>query len=240
MNVAEITWACSRCGAEFVSRPDLATHLAVDHGCFAAPSAPPIVRPRVRAVPPELSSKGVRRPIGNAWREPRSAAPAAEGRRAAPVVWRPVARPQHSPSPRRATRWVAVAVLCTAVASLALGYRHEAARRQAAAAALSARSAQLYFSDRSRLPTTLSVSRPNSFAFTIANRGGKDTVYEYVVTLASADATSTAARGQVRVAGGRAIRTLVSVTPHRPATSYLITVRLAGRSESIRFAAATR
>lgn len=129
-----------------------------------------------------------------------------------------------------------LAVLCVVVGGLGFAFRHEIAHGVAfAMTSQPAPFTQLYFSDPNDLPTSLSLSRPNRFGFTVVNDEGSATTYSYVVTLASSNTSSTIARGRIRLGDNKAATTLVNVSPTRRATMYLITVKLVGRAEMIRF-----
>ena len=99
---------------------------------------------------------------------------------------------------------------------------------------------ELYFSNPQALPTSLSLSAPNLFRFTLVNHEGHDTAYSYTVTLASVYGVSTIAQGRIDLKNGVTGTRLVNVHPTRRATEYLVTVSLAGRSEMIHFKRTSR
>jgi hypothetical protein len=96
---------------------------------------------------------------------------------------------------------------------------------------------ELYFTDHTNLPSFLSTSYANDFAFTIGNHQGRALSYPYVVTAGSGQGTTLVASGKVQVDSGRLVSTSVSFLAPAPATQYVITVQLSGRPEMIHFAA---
>jgi hypothetical protein len=96
---------------------------------------------------------------------------------------------------------------------------------------------ELYFTDHTNLPSFLSTSHTNDFAFTIGNHEGKALSYQYQVTATSAQGTTRVGGGTVQADSGRLVNTSVSFLAPAPATQYVITVHLSGRPEMIHFAA---
>jgi hypothetical protein len=94
---------------------------------------------------------------------------------------------------------------------------------------------ELYFGAPARIPKRLSISNPNTFAFTIANHEGKALAYPYVVTAQSLEGTSILSQRVVTVAPGGIAQETVQFMPRHPATSYLFSVHIAGRTEVIHF-----
>ena len=94
---------------------------------------------------------------------------------------------------------------------------------------------ELYFTDDNRIPKVLSVSKPNTVGFTIANHEGKTVDYVYVVTARGPQGTSTIRKDSVSVPSGQLVDESVEFTSDQPGTTYLITVLLSGRSEMIHF-----
>lgn len=98
---------------------------------------------------------------------------------------------------------------------------------------------ELYFTDPNTLPKHLLSGQPNMFNFTIANHEAKTVTYTYVVTAQTPFGTSEVTRDQVTIAdGARRVVTVESVPPVAGIT-YLITVHLVGRSETIHFTGAS-
>ena len=146
----------------------------------------------------------------------------------------------HRPIPTSAHRtllWVAVVVICiAAAAALGIAFPHQIAHQIALSVTRQPTPyTELYFSDPQSLPASLSLSAPNLFGFTVVNHEGHDTVYSYVVTLASSYGSSTIAQGRIDLRNNMEATRLVNVRPTRRATEYWITVNLLGRIETIRF-----
>ena len=130
---------------------------------------------------------------------------------------------------------VAAAVLLLVVAQLP-GVRREISRSTSREPA---RFTELYFTDPGALPKRLSTSDPNGFRFTIVNHEQTTMVYAFVVTVQSPLGTQTIGQGRVRAAAGGAVVEQVQFRPSRPGVTYLVTVGLLHRSESIHFTAAS-
>jgi hypothetical protein len=94
---------------------------------------------------------------------------------------------------------------------------------------------ELYFAAPARIPKRLSISNPNTFAFTIANHEGKALAYPYVVTAQSLEGTFIISQHVVTVAPGGVAQETVQFVPRHPATSYLFSVHISGRTEVIHF-----
>ena len=150
-------------------------------------------------------------------------------------------RDNGAPDVRRVWPWLILAALCVTVVGLGFAYPREI--RHQLAIPFSRQPTpytELYFTNPRTLPTFLSVSRPDSFSFTIVNREGRARVYSYVVTLSSSQGTSTVGNGTIDVEDGRASTRVVDVGPAKPGQAYTITVKLLGRSETINFTAFAR
>jgi len=234
-----ITWACSRCGARFSKQEDLTAHVATTHKGHASTNAPrhDLVEPSVPTVPSETSAREPRQPDADLARQSEPAATAvAAGEKptAAPTLQDHRRIPT---SALRTLRWVAVAVICiAAAAALGIAFHHQIAHQIALAVTRQPTPfTELYFSNPQALPASLSRSAPNVFGFTVVNHEGHDTVYSYVVTLASSHGSSTIAEGRIDLTKNRGATRLVNVRPTRRSTEYLITVNLLGRTEMIRF-----
>ena len=147
-------------------------------------------------------------------------------------------RDNGAPDVRHVWPWLILAALCVTVVGLGFAYPREI--RHQLAISFSRQPTpytELYFTNPRTLPTFLSVSRPDSFSFTIVNREGRARVYSYVVTLSSSQGTSTVRNGTIDVEDGRASTRVVDVGPAKPGLAYTITVKLLGRSETIHFSA---
>jgi hypothetical protein len=233
-----ITWACSRCGARFSKREDLTAHVAATHKGQASTNAPrhDLVEPSVPAVPSETSAREPRQPDADLARqsEPAATAVAAGEKPTAPPTLQP---PRRVPtSAHRTLRWVALAAVCAVAAGLSIAFPHQIAHQiDLAVTRQPTPFTELYFSDPQTLPASLSLSAPNVFGFTVVNHEGHDTVYSYVVTLASSHGASTIAQGRIDLRNNMRATRLVNVRPTRRATEYLTTVNLLGRTEMIRF-----
>jgi hypothetical protein len=92
---------------------------------------------------------------------------------------------------------------------------------------------ELYFAAPARIPKRLSISNPNTFAFTVANHEGKALAYPYAAQ--SLEGTSIVSQHVVTVAPGGIAQETVQFMPHHPATSYLFSVHISGRTEVIHF-----
>jgi len=140
------------------------------------------------------------------------------------------------PSASRIWRWAAIAAVCVVAVGLGIAFPRQIAHQIALAVTKQPTPfTELYFSNPSGLPKSLSLSRPNVFGFTVVNHEGGDTAYSYVVTLASSTGSSTIAQGRVDLRSNEGATRLVDVRPTQRATEYLITVNLVGRTEMIRF-----
>jgi hypothetical protein len=229
MNNRGITWACSRCGARFSTKEDLDAHVAGHKDGGVAPSAPPdvvitpsapVVRPIVGGISQIDAGLG-RRPSADATR-----VPAGE---------KPIAQPlPRRLTPARAThvsRWVVLATVCVAAVALGIAFPHQIAHQIALGVTKQPTPfTELYFSNPSGLPRSLSLSGPNAFSFTVVNHEGHDDAYSYAVTLASAHGSSAVARGRLQLRNGMRASMVVNVLPDRPNTEYLITVNLTGQT----------
>lgn len=230
-------WTCSRCGARFSKQEDLTAHVA-SHKRRTSTNAPrrDLVEPSVSAVPSESAAREPRQPDADLALQSEPAATAvAAGEKPTAV---PTARPHHRipTSALRTLRWVAVAAICIAATGLGIAFPHQIAHQIALAVTRQPEPfTELYFSDPDGLPKSLSLSRPNTFGFTIVNHERHDIVYSYVVTLASRYGTSVIARGPMDVGKNRDATKLVNITVSQRATVYLVTVTLLGRAETIWF-----
>jgi hypothetical protein len=92
---------------------------------------------------------------------------------------------------------------------------------------------ELYFAAPARIPKRLSISNPNTFAFTVANHEGKALAYPYAAQ--SLEGTSIVSQHVVTVAPGGIAQETVQFMPRHPATSYLFSVHISGRTEVIHF-----
>jgi hypothetical protein len=81
------------------------------------------------------------------------------------------------------------------------------------------------------------MSDPSEFRFTIVNHEQTAMEYAFVVTAQSPSETQTIGRGRVRAAAGQAVVEQVHFRPSRPGVTYLVTVSLLHRPESIHFTA---
>ena len=125
-----------------------------------------------------------------------------------------------------------------AVGALALGVGTSAQFRGILADSLTRQPAQfseLFFDDQANLPKVLDAGRPSHFSFVVANHEGHPVDYGFVVTAAEASGTTTVKEGRVSLNDGDRAVTDIAFAPDRPDTSYLLTVRLVGRRESIHF-----
>lgn len=98
---------------------------------------------------------------------------------------------------------------------------------------------ELYFTDPVHLPKVLGVATENVVAFSIANHEAASVDYAYVVTAATPETPQgvDVGHGVVAVGRGHIVHESVAFTPARSGVTYLVTVRLAGRAEVIRFRA---
>jgi hypothetical protein len=238
----DIKWTCSHCGATFPTREALTAHVAVNHEGHPFEDAPrqERARPGVSANESELPPNELRYgDAGLARRsEPAAAAvPADENIKSAAAP-----TPQtHRRTALRTLGWIAVATVCIVVAGLVIAFPHQVAHQISLSVTTQPTPlTELYFSDPNGLPTSLSLSHPNLFGFTVVNHEGHDTVYSYGVTLASSHGTSTIARGRIDLRDNEGATRIVNVRPIRRATQYLITVHLFARSESIWFRGVSR
>jgi hypothetical protein len=233
-----ITWACSSCGASFSTPAALTAHITANHGDHPSTNAPShdLVEPSVPAVPPETSASEPRQPDADLARqsEPHATAVAAgETPTAAPTL-QPLRRVPTSA--HRTLLWVAFAATCLAAAISGIAFPHQIAHQIALSVTRQPTPyTELYFSNPKSLPASLSLSTPNLFSFTVANHEGHDTVYSYIVTLASSYGGSTIAQGRIDLRNNTSATRVINVHPTRRATEYVITVSLRGRSETIRF-----
>jgi hypothetical protein len=143
-----------------------------------------------------------------------------------------------APDVRHVWPWLILAALCVTVVGLGFAYPREI--RHQLAISFSRQPTpytELYFTNPQTIPTFLSVSRPDSCSFTIANHEGRARTYSYVVTLSSSQGTSTVGSGTIGVEDGGAATRLVEVGPAKPGRAYTVTVKLLGRSETIHFSA---
>jgi hypothetical protein len=234
-----ITWACSSCGASFSTREALTAHVAANHGRHPSTSAArhDLVEPSVPAVPSEASAREPRQPDADLARqsEPAAAAVAAGEKPTAPPALQPLRRVPTSA--HRTLVWVATAVICVAAAAaLGIAFPHQIAHQIALSVTRQPTPyTELYFSDPQSLPSSLSLSAPNLFGFTVVNHEGHDTVYSYVVTLASSYGSSIIAQGRIDLKNNMSATRPVNVRPTHSATEYVTTVSLQGRFETIHF-----
>lgn len=150
-------------------------------------------------------------------------------------------RDNGAPDVRHVWPWLILAALCVTVVGLAFAYPREI--RHQLAISFSRQPTpytEFYFTNPRALPTFLSVSRPDSFSFTIVNHEGRARTYSYVVTLSSSQGTSTVGSGTIGVEDGRATTRVVDVGPAKRGLAYTVTVKLLGRSETIHFTAFAR
>jgi uncharacterized protein YfaS (alpha-2-macroglobulin family) len=94
---------------------------------------------------------------------------------------------------------------------------------------------EMYFADHTRLPKVLIAGEDSRFGFVIANHEGRPVDYRFMVSAESPSGTITLGQGRVRVDEGHRTTEEISFAPPRPATTYLISVRLPGRPEQIHF-----
>lgn len=172
--------------------------------------------------------------------EPAATVVAAGEKPTAPPALQPLRRDPISA--HRTLLWVAVVVICSATAAaLGIAFPHQIAHQIALSVTRQPTPyTELYFSDPQSLPSSLSLSAPNLFGFTVVNHEGHDTVYSYVVTLASSYGGATIAQGRLDLRNNMSATRLVNVRPTHGATEYVTTVNLQGRSETIRFRGATQ
>ena len=233
-----ITYVCSSCGATFPTRTALADHAAADHGRHSSAIVPKhdLVEPSVSAVPLESAAREPRQPDADLARqsEPDATAVAAgETPTAAPTLQ---PRRRIPTSALRTLRWVVVAAICIAATGLGIAFPHQIAHQISLAVTRQPTPfTELYFGNPNGLPKSLSLSRPNLFGFTVVNHEGHDTVYSYVVTLASSHGDSTIAQGRIDLRNSKGATRIVDVRPTERSTQYLITVRLLMRTETIWF-----
>lgn len=234
-----ITYVCSSCGATFPTRTALADHVAADHGRHPSAIAPKhdLVEPSVSAATSATPAREPRQPDADLARqsEPAATVVAAGEKPTAPPTLQPFRRVPTSA--HRTLLWVAVAVICiAAAAALGIAFPHQIAHQIALSVTRQPTPyTELYFSDPQSLPASLSLSAPNLFGFTGVNHEGRDTVYSYVVTLASSYGSSTIAQGRIDLKNNMSATRPVNVRPTHSATEYVTTVSLLGRSETIRF-----
>lgn len=95
---------------------------------------------------------------------------------------------------------------------------------------------ELYFSSPSALPALFSPSGSTEFEFSIRNHERMTTTYRYVVTGRTRDASQSILSGDVTVAVGGVTTVSVEFIPAEVDARYVITVDLAGRTETIHFA----
>lgn len=89
-------------------------------------------------------------------------------------------------SARRIARWVALFAISSVLAGLLVAVPRQITHGISLAVTRQPSPyTELYFRDPNALPTSLSLSGPNMFSFTVVNHEGHDTVYSYAVTLAS-------------------------------------------------------
>jgi hypothetical protein len=149
---------------------------------------------------------------------------------------------RRTPTPASTWRTVrrlalAVVVLAAGGATAALVWTSPTLTSQVAES-VSRRPAQfteLYFTAPARIPKRLSTSGPNTFGFTIANHEGGTVAYPYLVTVQSPEGTSIISRDTVTVASGGVVQEIVQFMPRHPATIYVFSVHISGRSEVIHF-----
>jgi len=212
MGERDTKYVCSHCGAKFFTAEGLAAHFAILQQHYDPESAPR--RGSAAATTPRPARKQQPRPAGSRSR---------------------------TASMLRLLRWVAVVAICIAAAGLGRAFPHQIAHQIAISITRQpAPYTELYFSNPQALPTSLSLSRLNLFKFTIVNHEGHDTIYSYVVTLASSHGAATIARGRIDVGNGMKATRVVNVVPIRPATKYVVTTALRGRLETIHFAGVSR
>jgi len=238
-----ITYVCSSCGATFPTRTALADHVAADHGRHPSAIATEhdLVESSVSAVPSETPAREPRQPDADLAQQSEpdaTAAAAGEKPTAAPTIQ---AHRRIPTSALRTLRWVAVAAICIAAAGLGIAFPHQIAHQITLAVTRQPTPyTELFFSDPQSLPSSLSLSAPNLFGFTVVNHEEHDTVYSYVVTLVSSHGGSTIAHGRIDLRNNMSATRLVNVRPTQRATEYVTTVNLQGRSETIRFRAVSK
>jgi hypothetical protein len=96
---------------------------------------------------------------------------------------------------------------------------------------------ELYFTNAQSLPKDLRGEGPFTFQFTIANHEGRVVGYSYLVTAADTGGTTPITHGAVVIESGQSTPLPVSFVPARIDTTYLVTVQLVGRPETIHFRA---
>ena len=154
---------------------------------------------------------------------------------------RPARSRSRAASMRRLLIWVAAVAVCIAAAGLVRAFPHKIAHQIAISFTRQPESyTELYFSNPRALPASFSLSGPNLCRFTIFNHEGHDTVYSYVVTLASSRGAKILARDSIDVSDDKKATTIVNVVPPRRATKYVVTVTLRGRPETIHFSGISR
>jgi hypothetical protein len=94
---------------------------------------------------------------------------------------------------------------------------------------------ELYFTNEQGLPKDLRGQGPFSFQFTIADHEGRSVDYSYLVTAQDAAGTTPITRSAVVVGSGQSAARSVTFMPARTGTTYLVTVQLLGRPETIHF-----
>jgi len=95
---------------------------------------------------------------------------------------------------------------------------------------------ELYFSSPSALPALFSPSESTAFEFSIRNHERTTTTYRYVVTGRAGDESQPIVSGDVTVPVGDIATVPVQFIPAEVDARYVITVDLAGRTETIHFA----
>lgn len=233
-----IIWTCSRCGARFSKQEDLTAHVASHKRRTSAIAAEhDLVEPSVSAVPSETPALEPRQQDADRARqsEPAATVVAAGEKPTAPPALQPLRRVPTSA--HRTLLWVVLAGICiAAAAALGIAFPHQIAHQIALSVTRQPTPyTELYFSDPQSLPASLSLSAPNLFGFTVVNHEGHDTVYSYVVTLASSYGGATIAQGRLDLRNNMSATRMVDVRPTRSTTEYVTTVNLQGRSETIRF-----
>lgn len=98
---------------------------------------------------------------------------------------------------------------------------------------------QLYFDNPAALPARLTLNRSNEFSFTIANDRGHSETYHYIVTISREKSLTIVRRGSVQITNNGKITYTMAVVPRTRRSKYLVTVILAGTSQSIHFYGST-
>ena len=94
---------------------------------------------------------------------------------------------------------------------------------------------ELYFPDRSALPSTATIGAPLAFDFSLHNREGDTTTYRWKVSVTVSGTGVELAHGHARLDDGEVRRISVVGSTPEPAGAAVVRVTLVAREESIDF-----